>query len=280
MLHTSIRVGPFSLASIFGRIFSWLGVVVLGNVAMAQGTEANAGSVSFANDVIPILTKAGCNAGVCHAKAGGGQNGFQLSLLGFEPLDDFEHIVKDGRGRRLFPADPERSLLLAKATSQVSHGGGKRIDEKSAEYAKLVQWIREGAHCDLDQAPKLLSFEVQPHRETVDRHVERSVRAIAKYSDGTEKVVNNLALFESNDSAMAQVNDRGEVRIHDKPGQVAIMVRFQGKVAVYNAAVRLGAPLGIFLPLAILSTSTCSIIFKRSASLRPSCAMTLPFCGA
>ncbi|MFO0923194.1 MAG: DUF1549 and DUF1553 domain-containing protein [Pirellulales bacterium] len=103
-------------------------------------------------------------------------------------------------------------------------------------------------HCDLDQAPKLLSFEVQPHRETVDRHVERSVRAIAKYSDGTEKVVNNLALFESNDSAMAQVNDRGEVRSHDKPGQVAIMVRFQGKVAVYNAAVRLGAPLGDLPP--------------------------------
>lgn len=248
MLHKSIRVGPSSLASIFGRVLGWLGVVVLGNMATAQTIEGEAGSVSFANDVIPILTKAGCNAGVCHAKAGGGQNGFQLSLLGFEPLDDYEHIVKDGRGRRLFPADPERSLLLAKATSQVSHGGGKRIDERSTEYAKLVQWIREGARCDLDQAPKLLSFEVLPHRETVDRNAERSVRAIAKYSDGTEKVVNNLALFESNDSAMAQVNDRGEVRIHDKPGQVAIMVRFQGKVAVYNAAVRLGAPLGDLPP--------------------------------
>ncbi|MFO0923193.1 MAG: hypothetical protein U0905_11970 [Pirellulales bacterium] len=73
MLHTSIRVGPFSLASIFGCIFSWLGVVVLGMLAMAQGMEANAGSVSFANDVILILTKAGCNAGACHAKAGGAE---------------------------------------------------------------------------------------------------------------------------------------------------------------------------------------------------------------
>jgi hypothetical protein len=66
--------------------------------------------ISFVNDVMPVLTKSGCNIGVCHAKAGGGQNGFQLSLLGFEPADDYEHIVKEGRGRRLQLAAPERSL--------------------------------------------------------------------------------------------------------------------------------------------------------------------------
>ena len=68
--------------------------------------------VSFVNDVMPVLTKSGCNAGVCHAKAGGGQNGFQLSLLGFEPLEDYEHLVKEDRGRRLFPAAADHSLVL------------------------------------------------------------------------------------------------------------------------------------------------------------------------
>ena len=74
-------------------------------------------SVSFVNDVVPLLTKAGCNSGVCHAKAGNGQNGFRLSLLGFEPKEDFEYMAKDSRGRRLSLAFPESSLLLKKASA-------------------------------------------------------------------------------------------------------------------------------------------------------------------
>ena len=85
--------------------------------------------VSFTNDVVPILTKAGCNAGVCHAKAGNGQNGFQLSLYGFEPGEDFEHIVNEARGRRISQTAPERSLLLLKATGAIPHGGGVRLQE-------------------------------------------------------------------------------------------------------------------------------------------------------
>src|SRR6186997_3185162 len=85
-------------------------------------------SVSFVNDVMPVLTKAGCNAGVCHAKAGGGQNGFQLSLLGFEAVDDYEHLVKEGRGRRLNFAAPDQSLLLLKASGTTRHGGGIRME--------------------------------------------------------------------------------------------------------------------------------------------------------
>src|SRR4029079_12082377 len=82
--------------------------------------------VSFVNDVGQVLTKAGCNVGVCHAKAGNGQNGFQLSLLGFEPLEDFDHLVREARTRRLFIGAPDRSLLLQKASGQVAHGGGLR----------------------------------------------------------------------------------------------------------------------------------------------------------
>src|SRR5258706_15768425 len=83
--------------------------------------------VSFENDVVPILTRFGCNAGACHGKARG-QNGFQLSLLGFYPDFDYAAITQEARGRRVFPAVPEKSLLLAKASGLTPHGGGKRIE--------------------------------------------------------------------------------------------------------------------------------------------------------
>src|SRR4029078_8162456 len=87
--------------------------------------------LSFVNEVAPVLTKAGCNAGACHAKAGMGQRGFRLSLLGFEPEEDYEHIVKEGKGRRVFPVAPEQSLLVLKATNIVPHGGAQQIDPKA-----------------------------------------------------------------------------------------------------------------------------------------------------
>src|SRR5205085_8231740 len=83
--------------------------------------------INFANDVVPIFTKLGCNAGGCHGKSGG-QNGFALSLLGFVPEMDYAALVKENRGRRVFPAAPEHSLLLLKATGSVAHAGGKRME--------------------------------------------------------------------------------------------------------------------------------------------------------
>src|SRR3954465_12940884 len=97
-------------------------------------------SISFELDVQPILTAKGCNQGACHGKARG-QNGFQLSLLGFDP--DFDHaaLTQQARGRRVFPAAPERSLLLQKATAALPHGGGVRIEPGSAEYDVILNWI-------------------------------------------------------------------------------------------------------------------------------------------
>src|SRR5439155_18669016 len=100
--------------------------------------------IYFSSDVVPLLTKLGCNSGGCHGKATG-QNGFKLSLLGYEPELDYEAIVKEARGRRLFLAAPERSLLLLKATGMVPHGGGKRIEIGSDDYRVLARWIENGA---------------------------------------------------------------------------------------------------------------------------------------
>ncbi len=198
--------------------------------------------VSFVNDVMPVLSKAGCNVGVCHAKAGGGQKGFQLSLLGFEPSEDYESLVKDGHGRRLFPAVPDQSLILRKASGQTPHGGGIRLARDSIGYATLRKWIEQGTPFGKDSEPQLVSVHVQPDRGLVKMSGEQQLTAVAKYSDGSERDVTELALYESNQEAMAHVSEQGLVTIQDIPGKVAIMVRYQGKVAVFTAAVPLGAP--------------------------------------
>src|SRR3954465_695229 len=111
-------------------------VVVGAGIARAGEERA----INFPNQIVPIFTKYGCNAGGCHGKASG-QNGFKLSLLGFEPQEDYEYLVKEARGRRLFPASPEQSLLVQKASGQVAHGGGKRLDPESPFYRLMVRWI-------------------------------------------------------------------------------------------------------------------------------------------
>src|SRR5262249_36624338 len=89
--------------------------------------------VNFANQVVPVFTKLGCNAGGCHGKASG-QNGFKLSLLGFEPAEDYEYVAKEARGRRVLVTAPGQSLLLQKATGAMPHGGGKRLPDDSPFY--------------------------------------------------------------------------------------------------------------------------------------------------
>ncbi|MEY2725981.1 MAG: hypothetical protein RLZZ458_1848 [Planctomycetota bacterium] len=221
------------------RLFS---LALLCAVCFVRSVPAQDAPVSFVNDVVPVLTKHGCNAGVCHAKAGNGQNGFQLSLLGFEPAEDYEHLVKEARGRRLFPAVPENSLLLLKATGQVPHGGGRRIETGSSAWTTLRDWIRDGATWDGSAAPRLESLEVEPARAPVARNGQQQLQAFARYSDGSRRNVTARVLFESNDRAMAEVTEAGLVTASNIPGRAAVMVRYQGQVAVFNAVIPLGAP--------------------------------------
>ena len=175
-----------------GWLLSLFGVFFLANGS--PPVKAAEQPVSFVNDIVPLLTKAGCNVGVCHAKAGGGQNGFQLSLLGFEPQEDFEHLTKEGRNRRLFAGAPERSLLLLKASGQMPHGGGVRLAANSEGFELLRNWIQQGATFDSDAVPKLVSFEVLPARGSIQRGAEQQLKAIAKYSDGSVRDVSGMAL--------------------------------------------------------------------------------------
>ncbi len=198
--------------------------------------------LNFVNDITPILTKASCNAGACHAKAGLGQRGFRLSLLGFEPEEDYEHIVKEGRGRRVFPAAPEQSLLLLKAANIVPHGGGKKLDPQSEGYRTLVAWIRQGMPYGRPEDPKLAGIDVKPERASLKPGSRQQLQVTARYSDGSTRDVTHSALYEPNDKSMAETTEEGGVQIRDIPGNVAIMVRYQGQVSVFSVSVPLGAP--------------------------------------
>jgi hypothetical protein len=197
--------------------------------------------INFANQIVPIFTKTGCNGGGCHGKSSG-QNGFRLSLLGFEPDEDYEHLVKEARGRRLFPASPERSLMLLKGAAILPHGGGKRLDVDSDDYKLLVRWVAQGMPRGSASDPTVVGIDVVPQERTMSRQAGQQLIVLARYSDGTVQDVTRSALYEPNDKDMASVSETGLVTAFDRPGDVSVMVRYQAKVAVFQAIIPLGAP--------------------------------------
>ncbi|MCP5539174.1 MAG: DUF1553 domain-containing protein [Akkermansiaceae bacterium] len=204
--------------------------------------------LNFVNDIVPILTKADCNTGACHAKAITGQRGFLLSLLGFEPELDYEQIVKSGRGRRVFPPAPDQSLLMLKAANIVPHGGGKKLDPDSEGYRTLVRWVSEGMPYGAENDPKLVGIDVSPNRKTMPVNASQALKVTARYSDGSTRDVTGMALYEANDRNMAEASGTGLVKTLDLPGNVAVMVRYSGFVSVFNIAIPLGAPVDTLPP--------------------------------
>ena len=195
--------------------------------------------VNFPNEIVPIFTKSGCNSGGCHGKASG-QNGFRLSLLGFEPQEDFEYLVIEGRGRRLFPAAPDRSLLLLKATAAVPHGGGLRVDRDSPAFDLLSRWIRQGMPYGRPDDPRVVGIQVLPAQRLMSRNQEQQLLVTATYSDGSSKDVTRLCQYDSNQKDLAEVGPSGLVGVGERAGQSAVMVRFQDQVAVFRVTVPYG----------------------------------------
>ena len=220
-------------------------LVLLLFAAGHRGTAAT--PVSFRYEVVPILTKYGCNGGGCHGKMEG-QNGFKLSLLGFEPAEDYEHLVMESRGRRLMPAAPEFSVLLRKATGELPHGGGARLERGSADYQALVRWMEQGAKGPDEKEPKLTRIEVSPAQSVLPRSAEQALRVDAHFADGSKRDVTALACFESSAREMADVDAAGRVRLGEVPGDVTVMARFGVQVDVFRAIIPLGAPVGELPP--------------------------------
>ncbi len=192
----------------------------------------------FGNEIIPILTKYSCNSGGCHGKADG-QNGFKLSLLGFDPAFDYDVIVNDSRGRRVFPAAPEYSLLLRKPAGEMPHGGGMRFPPDSDDYRKIQRWIRSGMPFGDPNAPAVARLEVMPAERLLDRSGRQQLAATAVYTDGRREDVTRLAQFESNGKELATANETGLVAANDLTGETSVMVRYQGQVTVFRAMIPL-----------------------------------------
>ncbi len=192
--------------------------------------------VSFANDVMPILARAGCNSGACHGAAAG-KKGFKISLRGYDPATDYQTLTRGADGRRLNFQDPSRSLLVLKPTGQVAHEGGKRFD-RTSPYAKTLQrWIAEGAPSDLATAPKLAGLEVTPSfRSFSTPGLDQPLLVTARFSDGSTRDVTGDARYSSSNEMAAEVNDDGLVKLAAK-GEAAVMVRYGHLMALSNLVV-------------------------------------------
>jgi len=216
-----------------------LATILVSSTSMAAdpaSTESSNRPVYFGTEVVPILTKLGCNGGGCHGKATG-QNGFRLSLFGFEPEFDYEAIVKESRGRRLSPAAPEHSLLLTKGTSSVPHGGGKRLTVGSDDYRILREWISQSATPPRADDPHLVKIEIFPHEQILNVNASQQLQVRATFSDGLSREVTRQAVYQSNEPSIATISDDGLIQTTSQHGLFSVMARFGEQIATFHAAV-------------------------------------------
>ena len=191
----------FQTVSVFARIVPPALVPALVAAWLALlSAPCPAADVSFDLDVVPILSKAGCNGGGCHG-ALAGKGGFRLSLFGYDPAADHLAITRDAHGRRIDLADPGTSLLLTKPTTALAHKGGKRLDVGGEDYRLLAAWIEAG--CPGPQAfeKKLAAIELGPTETTAAPGQSVPLAVTAKYTDGSARDVTRWARFTSTESS-------------------------------------------------------------------------------
>lgn len=182
--------------------------------------------ISFEQDVVPVLTAAGCNTGSCHGAARG-QDGFMLSLFGYDPKGDQYRITREKNGRRINLALPQDSLLLTKSIGAVPHTGGKLFDKNHPFYHTLLEWIENGAKKDPTDVALPTRIEVEPKQfllEGASKTIPLTVKAI--YSDGTDRDVTSLSAYTtSNDSSLSIEPSHGKIT-SNKRGEAFLMARF------------------------------------------------------
>lgn len=207
---------------------------MVATIPVTSSEMAREHPVSFTHQVLPVLTRFSCNSGGCHGKISG-QNGFRLSLLGFDPELDITTLTKEMRGRRVIVEAPERSLLLLKASGGIAHGGGKKFDTSSDEYKLLRRWVANGAAGPGTSEAELARLEIVPAMRQFIPEGRQQVVVLAHYSDGRVEDVTRMAQYESNDPEVASVDASGVVRAGKRPGEAAVMVRHSGKIEVFRA---------------------------------------------
>jgi|SRR5579883_175524 len=194
--------------------------------------------VSFAREVEPILTKAGCNSGGCHGSQHG-RGGFKLSLFGFDPSFDYLQIVQSNEGRRIVLGDPERSILLAKPALVMEHGGGERLKLNGRDYIRIRQWLEDGAPppvlanpaSKIVGDPEVTKLEVFPPHRIMVPGEQQQLSVTAIWSDGRREDVTSTVQFDALNDAVANVTPAGLVTAKEA-GETHIMIRFGGQAEV------------------------------------------------
>jgi hypothetical protein len=187
---------------------------------------------SFRQDVMPVLSKGGCNAGACHGYSLG-KNGFKLSLRGADAEKDFLALTDEFAERRINRSNPPASLLLLKPLGDLPHEGGVRLDHGTLMHETVLRWIAEGAKDDAPTLPKLVSISIQPEKVTVSPRSQQQFQLVAKYSDGSLRDVSRMGIFNVNTERVAKVDDVGLVTATDL-GETAIIARYENIFAVAN----------------------------------------------
>jgi hypothetical protein len=189
-----------------------------------------AAKVTYLKDIAPILNKTGCTSGPCHGGAKG-KNGFKLSLRGYDPNFDYEALLYDLSGRRFNRAEPGKSLMLAKPTQQVAHGGGLRFEANSAYYRTIYQWIAQGVPFGDDVRDKVTALTIEPREVFMSQPGDsQAVKVMATYGDGSTRDVTNEAVIGSNIPDVADINANNVVT-GARMGEATLLVRYEGKFA-------------------------------------------------
>lgn len=183
---------------------------------------------TFVRDLLPILNKIGCSAGTCHGAAKG-KNGFKLSLRGYDAEFDYQALLYDVSGRRFNRADPARSLMLAKPSQQVAHGGGLRVELGSRYYQTILQWISNGVPFGSLETDRVTNLEVLPGEIFMHGPGRKQrVVVVAHYGDGSSRDVTREAHLASSNTEAVTVNE-GAVVEGVRKGESALLVRYEGR---------------------------------------------------
>jgi hypothetical protein len=241
-------------------------IVLLSTAFSARAAEpARSSAPSFVNDVMPILTRYGCNQGSCHGK-GAGQNGFRLSLRGYAPELDYLWLTREYVGRRVSTAAPEESALLRKPAGLAAHEGGKLFAVDSRAYRVVHDWIRAGAMGPVKSDPAVVKLAVTPAQRTLKPGETQQLLVRAHYGDGSTRDVTWLSKFDSNDAGMAAVDENGML-LAQRHGETSIRVSYQGLVAVVIATAPFEKPVDP-ARLAVRNNFIDEHAFAKLAALR------------
>ncbi|MEE2948064.1 MAG: DUF1553 domain-containing protein [Verrucomicrobiota bacterium] len=187
--------------------------------------------LSFRHDVLPVLSKAGCNGGGCHG-ALAGKGGFRLSLNAYDPAADYYNITRENRGRRIEFSAPASSLFVIKPTAAVRHKGGKVLHENSESYRILSQWIQQGARGPSDNDPTIERVELTPALSQLKKGQVQQLSVRAFFSDGTERDVTRWARFSSTDATVVEVDEATGLAKVIGHGEGAITAWYSGQISL------------------------------------------------